>query len=145
MSSVQPSSEVLDRPPTEVECCGGESHCSGDLPGANPIAAMSGREGCPPPLQWQQVLDAFREQATPWHTQTIAGRIDGRVWGEGPTLVMLNGLGGSQELFALCAFLLKANCRCVLLDYPTGRSVTWSRLTDSIAEVVSEFAGSEGC
>ncbi len=145
MSSVPPSSDVLARAPAEVECCGGESQCSGDGPGTNPLAGMSGREGCPPPLQWQQVLDAFREQSTPWHTQTSAGRIDGRVWGEGPTLVMLNGLGGSQELFALCAFLLKANCRCVLLDYPTGRQATWSRLTDSIAEVVHEFAGGDGC
>ena len=145
MSTSPSTSEVLDQPPGEVECCGGESHCSGDLPGANPLAAMSGREGCPPPLQWQQVLDAYREQSTPWHTQTSAGRIGGRVWGDGPTLVMLNGLGGSQELFALCAFLLKANCRCVLLDYPTGRQVTWSRLTDSIEEVVREFTGSEGC
>jgi pimeloyl-ACP methyl ester carboxylesterase len=106
---------------------------------------MPPREGCPPPLPWQQVLSAFHEQSLDWHTDTPAGRINGRVWGEGPTLVMLNGLGGSHELFALCVFLLKANCRCVLLDYPAGRRVTWPRLTDSINEVVAEFAGSEGC
>lgn len=145
MSSVPQSSEVVDGVPAEGECCGGESHCTGDSPGSNPLAGMPSREGCPPPLQWQQVLAAFREQSTAWHTDTSAGRITGRVWGEGPTLVMLNGLGGSHELFALCVFLLKANCRCVLLDYPIGRRVTWPRLTDSIAEVVHEFAGSEGC
>ncbi|MFM9961203.1 MAG: alpha/beta fold hydrolase [Planctomycetaceae bacterium] len=120
-------------------------HCTGDSPGANPLAAMSPREGCPPPLQWQQVVATFREQSTEWHTDTSAGRISGRVWGEGPTVVFLNGLGGSLEQFALCVFLLKSNCRCVLLDYPTGRRVTWPRLTESIAEVVQEFAGSEGC
>ncbi|MFM9965155.1 MAG: alpha/beta fold hydrolase [Planctomycetaceae bacterium] len=145
MSSVPQSSEVLDDTPTVGECCGGESHCSGESPVGNALAAMPPREGCPPPLQWQQVLAAFREHSTAWHTETPAGRISGRVWGEGPTLVMLNGLGGSHELFALCVFLLKANCRCVLLDYPVGRRVTWPRLTDSIAEVVTEFAGSEGC
>lgn len=105
---------------------------------------MPPREGCPPPLQWQQVLAAFREQSLEWHTDTKAGRIAGRVWGEGPTVVMLNGLGGSHELFALCVFLLKANCRCVLLDYPTGRRMTWPRLTDAVAEVFHEFAGSDG-
>src|SRR5262245_52714677 len=120
MSSVPQSSEVLDSPPAESECCGGGSHCTGELPGANPLAAMPPREGCPPPLQWQQVLATFREQSTEWHSDSSAGRITGRVWGEGPTLVMLNGLSGSHELFALCAFLLKANCRCVLLEYPTG-------------------------
>ncbi len=145
MSSVPQSSEILDGAPAEGECCGGESHCTADLPGSNSLAGMLPREGCPPPLQWQQVLAAFREQSTAWHTDTSAGRITGRVWGEGPTLVMLNGLGGSHELFALCVFLLKANCRCVLLDYPVGRRVTWPRLTDSIVEVVHEFAGSEGC
>ena len=102
-------------------------------------------EGCPPPLQWQQVLDAYRQQATPWTTMTSAGRIGGSMWGEGPTVVMLNGLSGSQELFALCAFLLKAKVRCISLDYPTGRQVTWPRLTESIADIVREFAGSEGC
>lgn len=74
-----------------------------------------------------------------------AGPIVGRVWGQGPTLVMFNGLSGSHELFALCVYLLKANCRCVLLDYPTGRWATWPHLTDSVSKVVQEFAGSEGC
>ena len=145
MSHVPQSSEMLDDTRSEVECCGGESHCASDVPGGNPLAGMPPREGCPPPLQWQQVLAAFREQSTDWHTDTPAGRINGRVWGEGPTLVLFHGLGGSHELFALCAFLLKANCRCVLLDYPIGRRVTWTRLADSITEVVAEFAGSEGC
>lgn len=145
MSNVSQPSDMLDGVPAEGECCGGESHCTGELPSGHPLGAMQ-REGCPPPLQWQQVLAAFREQCTDWHSDTPAGRISGRVWGEGPTLVMLNGLGGSHELFALCVFLLKANCRCVLLDYPTGRRVTWPRLTNSIAEVVEEFAaGSDGC
>ena len=145
MSSVPQSSEMLDSAHSENECCGGESHCTGEIPGGNPILAMPPREGCPPPLQWQQVVAAFRDESTDWHTDTPAGRINGRVFGDGPTLVMLNGLGGSHELFALCVFLLKANCRCVLLDYPVGSRVTWPRLTDSIAEVAAEFAGSDGC
>lgn len=145
MSSVPESSEVIDGVPAEIECCGGELHCAGELPGSNLLAEMPPREGCPPPLQWQQVLAAFREESTAWHTVTSAGRIVGRVWGEGPVLVMFNGLGGSHELFALSVYLLKANCRCVLLDYPTGRRATWPHLTDAVAKVVQDFAGSEGC
>lgn len=145
MNSVPQSSEVLDGNLAEGECCGGETQCASATPGSSPLSGVLPREGCPPPLQWQQVLAAFREQSTEWHTDTSAGRITGRVWGEGPTLVMFNGLGGSHELFALSVFLLKANCRCVLLDYPIGRRVTWPRLTASIEEAVQEFAGSEGC
>jgi pimeloyl-ACP methyl ester carboxylesterase len=106
---------------------------------------MPAREGCPPPLQWQQVVAAFREQGSSWRAETPAGRIQGTVWGEGPTLVMLNGLSGSHELFALCAYLLKDHCRCVLLDYPTGPRVTWPKLTDAITEVVTDISGADGC
>ena len=73
MSSVPQPSEMLDDTRSEGECCGGESHCAGDLPNGNPFAGMPPREGCPPPLQWQQVLSAFREQSTDWHTDTPAG------------------------------------------------------------------------
>ena len=145
------SQEFLERTSSEAACCGGESLCSTDQPhvgSANhggPATEMLAREGCPPPLQWQQVVAAFREQSLPWHTETPAGRIEGRVWGEGPTLVMLNGLGGSSELFALCAYLLKAQCRCVLIDYPANSRVSWRTLCDSISEVIEEFASDEGC
>lgn len=145
MNASQPTPEVHDATSSPVECCGGESHCSGDSPAAGVLSAMTPREGCPPPLQWQQVLEQFRDQSLPWYSDTPAGRFSGRVWGEGPTLVMLNGLSGTHELFALCAFLLKPNCRCVLLDYPTGAKANWIRLADSVVEVVEEFAGSEGC
>ena len=60
MSHVPQSSEMLDDTRSEGECCGGESHCASDVPGGNPLAGMPPREGCPPPLQWQQVLAAFR-------------------------------------------------------------------------------------
>ncbi|MCX7418476.1 MAG: alpha/beta hydrolase [Planctomycetia bacterium] len=146
-----PQQEFLDRTSPEAMCCGGsggsDSHCAGDVPPtAEQIAsALTPREGCPPPLLWQQVVAAFREQSEQWHTETPAGWITGRVWGNGPTLVLLNGLGGSSELFALCLYLLKLQCRCVVLDYPTDRRVSWSAFCDSITEVVEEFAGPDGC
>lgn len=151
--SQQPSSlqqEFLDRTSPEAMCCGGsggESHCASDAPPTSEqiAAALTPREGCPPPLQWQQVVAAFQEQSDEWHTETPAGKITGRVWGEGPTLVLFNGLGGSSELFALCVYLLKAQCRCVVLDYPTDRRVSWSVFCDSVSEVVEEFAGVDGC
>lgn len=148
--SVRPQQDFLDRTSPEALCCGGsggESPCASDesAGGDHAVAALAPREGCPPPLQWQQVVTAFREQSEPWHTDTPAGPITGRVWGEGPTLVFLNGLGGSNELFALCVYLLKVQCRCVVLDYPTDRRVSWPQFCDSVAEIIEEFAGTDGC
>lgn len=148
--SVSPQQEFLDRTSPEALCCGGsggESPCASDAStsGDHAAAVLAPREGCPPPLQWQQVVAAFREQSEQWHTDTPAGPITGRVWGEGPTLVFLNGLGGSNELFALCVYLLKVQCRCVVLDYPTDRRVSWPQFCDSVAEIIEEFAGTDGC
>ena len=150
MSGSSQQQEFLDRTSPEALCCGGsgvDSHCASDAPanGVDVAAALTGREDCPPPLQWRQVVAAFREQSEQWQADTPAGPITGRVWGEGPTLIFLNGLGGSNELFAFCAYLLKVQCRCVVLDYPTSRRVTWSQLCDSVAEVIEEFSGAEGC
>ncbi|HLQ43152.1 MAG TPA: alpha/beta fold hydrolase, partial [Planctomycetaceae bacterium] len=139
------SQDFLDRTSPEALCCGGDSHCASESARSDVEAAASPREACPPPLQWQQVVAAFREQSEQWHAKTSAGLITGRVWGEGPTLVFFNGLGGSCELFALCVYLLKAQCRCVLFDYPDGWTVSWRRLCDSVADVIEEFAGSGGC
>src|SRR5262245_42615624 len=130
MNGSSQSPEFLDRPSPESHCCGGNSDCATDSPGSVVAEAVPARDACPPPLQWQHVVAAFREQAEQWHAETTAGVITGRVWGEGPTLVFFNGLGGSHELFALCVYLLKAQCRCVLLDYPVGRRVSWKSLCD---------------
>ncbi len=133
-------------PQPAAECCGGESHCSSDptQSGHGVAELLALREGCPPPLQWPQVLATFRDEAETWESETAAGLIRGRVWGQGPPLVMLNGLAGSHELFALAAFLLKPQFRCVLLDYPTDGRTTWPKLADSVTDVAGDFLGDGG-
>lgn len=149
MNGHSQSQEFLDRTSPEALCCGGggggDSHCETESTASPVSAAMSPREGCPPPLQWQQVVAAFREQSEQWQAETPSGMFRGYVWGKGPPLILLNSLGGSHELFVLCAFLLKAQFRCVLLDYPTDGRASWPQLCDSVAEVIEGFAGSDGC
>src|SRR5262249_47884803 len=76
------------------------------------------QEGCPAPLAWRQVLDAFRTESTSWSVDRGEYRIEGRAWGEGAPLYFLNGMGGTHELFALLVWLLKDSYRCVVYDYP---------------------------
>jgi pimeloyl-ACP methyl ester carboxylesterase len=142
------STEGIGNPEVTADCCGGEGQCSGNLPPGVTGGATGGltpREGCPPPLQWRDILDAYRWQSSVWKLPTSAGELSGRVWGEGPTFLFLNGLSGTSELFALTAYLLKPNFRCVLLDYPTGRRVTWPRLVEAIERSIEHFADDDGC
>ena len=72
-------------------------------------------EPCPTPLSWQDIVAAFRAESEPW--QFDQNRLRGCVWGDGPPLYFLNGYIGNHELFALTAFLLHKQFRCVLFDY----------------------------
>ncbi len=136
---------IIDGTAAETACCGGRIDCSAEQPAVEQTGILPPREACPPPLLWQQVITVFREESEAWEVWTTGGTIRGRAWGDGPTLVFLNGLDGTFELFALGAYLLKAHFRCVLFDVPTGRQVTWGRLCDSVAEVVESFSAADGC
>ncbi len=111
-----------------TECCGDETACDTD-------AAATGdnqdgqREPCPTPLVWEQVLDIFRDESHPWEIHRDGRKISGRTWfpvgkddnrpPEQPhTLYFLNGLTGNCDQFALTAYLLRDEFRCVLFDYP---------------------------
>lgn len=92
------------------------------LPVAATLAPPAG-EGCPPPLAWQEVLRDFSAQADAWYLDRPRYRLLGRTFGQGPPLYLLNGIGGSHELYALLVWLLKDEFRCVLFDYPGTRDV----------------------
>jgi pimeloyl-ACP methyl ester carboxylesterase len=145
MDGTTQSNVIIDRAASQAACCGGEIACSAEQPAVDRPGTLPPREACPPPLLWQQVVTAFREESESWEMWTTCGMIRGRAWGDGPTLVFLNGLDGTCELFTLCAYLLKAQFRCVLFDGPTGRQVTWGRLCDSVAEMVAKFSAADGC
>ncbi|MBS0264070.1 MAG: alpha/beta fold hydrolase, partial [Planctomycetes bacterium] len=56
--------------------------------------------------------------------------------GSGPALYFLNGFVGSQELFALLAWLLRDQFRCVVFDYPPSVSRGWT-LADAVADLLA--------
>ncbi|MFN0054215.1 MAG: alpha/beta fold hydrolase [Planctomycetales bacterium] len=110
--------------------------------GASPAA-----EGCPPPLQWQEVLAQFQARADAWYLDRPGYRLSGRSLGTGSPLYLLGGFGGTHELYALLAWLLQDQFRCVVWDYPGmtpqtrgGAVCTLQDLSRDVA-AVAETAG----
>jgi pimeloyl-ACP methyl ester carboxylesterase len=105
---------------------------------AAPAAAPPAEGGCPPPLEWQDVLREFHRQADAWYLDRKNFRIPGRIFGSGRPLYLLNGFSGTHELHALLAWLLRDRYRCVLFDYATPASrgsVTLADLADDVVAV----------
>lgn len=73
-------------------------------------------EACPPPLVWQEVLAAFRNDSQPWQVEQGSRRLQGRTWGDGPPLYLLPGFVATGELFALMIYLLRDQYRCIIYD-----------------------------
>lgn len=99
-------------------------------------------EPCPPPLAWQEVLGEFHSQAEVWYLERPGYRLTGRMLGNGPPLYLLNGFGGTHEIYALLVWLLRDRFRCVVWDYPgtsvqttTEETVTLDDLSDDLAAV----------
>ena len=86
-------------------------------PPAPPTAAPAA-EGCPPPLQWQEVLAQWGRTSQPIAVEHRGVAVHGRADGSGPALLLLPGMLGSGELFCLLTHLLRAKIRCIALDYP---------------------------
>lgn len=105
------------------ESCADSIPCPEPSPRQEPGHSAEG-EPCPSPLSWQQVLQAFRTESEPWTLDRGRYTLHGRTWGQGPPLYLLNGLGGSCELYALLVWLLRDDFRCVLYDYPGTRAET---------------------
>jgi len=103
----------------------GESPAASTGPSASPglavddPTAITTPDGCPNPLGWAQVLEAFRDQSTSWSVRTDGASFSGRTLGSGRPLYFLNGLSGTSDLYCLIVWLLKDDFRCVVFDYPT--------------------------
>ncbi|RMG37279.1 MAG: alpha/beta hydrolase [Planctomycetota bacterium] len=75
---------------------------------------------CPPPLSWREVIAAVDRQAERFTVPRRSGgtgRIRGVVLGSGPTIFMSGGFSGDVGLFALTAWVLREQYRCVLWEY----------------------------
>lgn len=137
--------------PAEVEsavCCGGgdEAHSCSPTPGGGE-QRPGPLDGCPTPLAWQQVLDAFRQQSTSWEVRREGYTLRGRTWGNGPPLYLLCGMGGTSESYCLVVYLLRELFRCTVFDYPgtlepirPSRRVTLDSLRDDLL-AVADFQG----
>lgn len=112
------------------------------VPEESPVSAAPA-EPCPPPLAWQEVLREFHEQADAWYLDRPKYRLAGRVFGHGRPLYLLNGFGGTHELYVLLAWLLREEFRCVLWDYPgtaAGTTVNPGVSLDDLAADVAAIA-----
>ncbi len=130
---------------TESECCGGigdprmdcDSPLSAHLRGA---ATADGREGCPTPLAWQQVLAGVAEQSTQWSIPFSHGRIAGIEFGQGTPLYFLNPAGGDHKLWMLLCWLFREERTCILFDEPQWDRAPWPahwlpRMTDAVRAI----------
>ena len=106
------------------------------IPAGIPVnaAGVPAGEACPPPLAWQDVLNAYRTESQPWELDRGPRRLIGRTWGEGPPLYLLNGFVATAELYALLAYLLRESFRCVVFDTVADPKSRWARPS------VSDFA-----
>lgn len=88
------------------------------VPAGIPLDASGAPAGdaCPPPLVWQEVLNAYRADSQSWELDRGGRRLTGRIWGSGPPLYLLNGFAGTAELYALLVYLLRDSFRCVVFD-----------------------------
>lgn len=105
---------------TSTEC--GQTTCTQPLAGAEPHSTglpPSPLDGCPTPISWQVVLREFREQIPLQTIEYASGPIHFRVWGNGPPLYFINGMGGTIDHFALLTYLLKSDFQCVIPEYPS--------------------------
>lgn len=106
--------------------------------------AESKGEGCPTPLAWQEVVQAFRNESEVWRIERGDRFVDGRSWGSGPPLYFLNGMGGTSELFALFGYLLREEFRCVFFDTVPPRARDSETVLRELAADVSVIADQLG-
>jgi len=92
--------------------------------------AVATADGCPAPLGWAQVLEAFHGQSTAWSVEVDGRSFSGRTLGTGRPIYFLNGLVGTSDLFCLMVWLLRDEFRCVVLDYPTRAAGSRQLLTN---------------
>ncbi|MEX0726188.1 MAG: alpha/beta hydrolase [Planctomycetaceae bacterium] len=102
-------------------------------------------EPCPSPMSWVDVVQRLRTDSAPWEISCGSYSIAGRTIGTGKPLYFLGGATGDSDLFALTAWLLKDEFRCVLYDYPDhsarnhkGRPLTIDDYADDLLAVIED-------
>lgn len=89
---------------------------------APPPAPPAAGEGCPTPLAWAEVVQAFQELGEVREHAFSRRAVTSRRLGRGKPIYFLNHASGDGLLFALTAWLLKDEAECVVIDYPAVRN-----------------------
>lgn len=111
-----------------------------ESPRSFPLASESS-EPCPTPLAWQEVLHSFDQLALMRTYEAAQGELDVTEFGEGPPLLMLPGIVGTPRLFALTAWLLREEFRCILFDHPRWKRTPRPRdLIRQTSEMIAAVA-----
>lgn len=142
-----PDADSCSHRAPEEHCCSPEAS---QTPSRLSVPARSPLDGCPVPIPWQAVLQEFQEQAPLQTLQHSTGTIEYRVWGNGPPIYFLNGMGGVSDHFALLAHLLRENFRCVIPEFPSVRhigsncfSLTLKDLSDRMISLAGHLGDKE--
>ncbi|MFM7159152.1 MAG: alpha/beta fold hydrolase [Planctomycetaceae bacterium] len=120
---------------------------AGNLPGALPGSLPDGTPppACPPPLFWRDIVQRVAETATAWTLERPGTVLSGQTLGNGPPLLLLNGLGEPRECQFLLAWLLREQFRCVMFDWRGVRTPaprpTLETLADDLLDIADHWPG----
>lgn len=106
---------------------------------AAPALAPNPTEGCPPPLRCRDVWRNVHDTASVWERNSTRGAtLSGWTLGQGPTVVFLSPFGGSRDLFALVAWLMRDEIRSVALNWQaSGRTRTVADFAADVWDVIA--------
>ncbi len=97
-------------------------------------------EPCPTPLVWQEVVRTFDAQQTQLDFRTTGGHLKLTSFGSGQPLLFFPGHVATPRLFALIAWLLKDQYRCLLVQHPFwNKTPSANKVIQLTAKMLSEF------
>ncbi|MGD9855005.1 MAG: alpha/beta fold hydrolase [Planctomycetaceae bacterium] len=120
--------------PPNVQAVPNGSH---ELPAAG--ASLTDQGGCPPPLAWRDVVQAFCEQRQIHEWSRDGQAVTVSTLGQGPPLYLLNGVFGDATMSALLVWLLQEEHTCVVCDWP---GIRVGRAGDSAPQRLANLARS---
>lgn len=88
-------------------------------------------EPCPTPLEWRDVVAGFRRERDDFELEVQGARVQAAIFGTGHPLYFLSPATGNIDLFALLAWRLREQFRCVLVDEPRPHPQRTQRLSQA--------------
>lgn len=85
---------------------------------AESVREDANHEPCPTPLNWQQVVQTFRDQSELFEVDFTGTVLSCRSFGRGQPLYFVKGMAGDCQLFSLLAYVLSDEFECVFFDWP---------------------------